>query len=121
MPPDDPLKEFLGRSSRSMFVDRPGFRIYLVRVGIRKKAMSIAAEVEEAYASRPDIQAKAARDGFDFEQTLEAIAIDSVRIQLEAAGFTRGELEQARLLGVQRVTAAEVLKLSEEFAKKEGS
>ena len=105
-----------------MLEDRPGTRLYLVRVDIPsiQKNIATVVEVTDSYVDSPSIKVRARLDRLTREETFKAAAIDSVRIQLERAGFTESQLIPATVSECRQVTAKEATDLVIEYARKEG-
>jgi hypothetical protein len=119
----DPLSKLQELSDPRELRDRPGARLYLVRVLIPsiKKYVSTVVEVTDGWVDSPEVQSRSRLDRLSREETFRAVAIDSVRIQLEKSGFTEEQLMPAKISECRQVTAQEALGLVVEMSRKEGN
>lgn len=120
---DQLLKSFSDASSREPVRDVPGERICLVRVAIpqRSAALATAVIVREAHVDSPQVRSLMLRDGIDREMAFKAVAIDSLRVKLERSGLTHRDLADSKILEVRQVDAAEVERLIQHHAAREGN
>lgn len=118
----DPLSKLHKQNPADKLEDRPGARLYLVRVSIPsiQKTLATVVEVMDAYVDSPRIRLRARLDRLTREEVFKAVAIDSVRIQFEKAGFTEEQLIPATIAECKQVTAKEATDLIVEYARKEG-
>lgn len=119
----DPLANLQAASNPHELVDRPGARLYLVRVLIPAIGKSIATvvEVTDAWVDSLKVRARSRMDRLTREETFKAVAIDSVRIQLEKSGFSESQLLPATISECRQVTAKEALDIVVEMSRKEGN
>jgi len=102
--------------------DRQDARIYFVKIFLPTlgKTLASAVQIEDRHVSSPRVQALATRDGLTLDQTFEACAVDSLRIQLQQSGFAYTELKYAVVHEVRKITAKQAYDLVVEYARKEG-
>lgn len=119
---DDERVRNLAQGSSAEIADVPGKRIYFIRVNIPsiRKVLATAVEVSEAYVDGEQVTRLREEQGIDRETAMAAVAIDSLRIRLQQAGFSLEQLEPAHLVEVRQVKAAEVKELIIKYAKAEG-